>query len=378
MELSVKNGIQIVMDFSGIIQQHVNLMDENGVIVASTDEKRIGSFHEGAFKVVSEHLEELIIVDDEQFKGSKKGINLPIETSDTIVGVVGITGEYSEVVKFGQIIKKMTEILIRENLDKQQKKIDDRIRSRFLNEWILDGIQIDNAFIKRGNRLDIDVCLKYRVVVFSIENIREYTDPPEGQMTIDSINRLVRNSINDIPKAIFSKTPATMICLIPYLEDKRILEWTKYLIERIYKNCGIWLLAGIDGESQSVHLAYQQASKALRACTSFSQKRICLYNTINLEIFMDEISSHSKREFLQRIFNNASSKQIGEWVHILELYFSLNGAVSKIADQLFIHKNTLQYKLNRIYEHTGYDPKSLMDSSLFYLAIQFYKDEILK
>lgn len=43
MELSVKNGIQIVMEISGIIQQHVNLMDENGVIVASTDEQRIGS-----------------------------------------------------------------------------------------------------------------------------------------------------------------------------------------------------------------------------------------------------------------------------------------------------------------------------------------------
>ncbi|HCL01523.1 MAG TPA: hypothetical protein DHW61_03765 [Lachnoclostridium phytofermentans] len=41
-------------------------------------------------------------------------------------------------------------------------------------------------------------------------------------------------------------------------------------------------------------------------------------------------------------------------------------------NHLFIHKNTLQNKLKRISERTGYDPRSIRHSSLFYIAI--YRD----
>lgn len=39
-----------------------------------------------------------------------------------------------------------------------------------------------------------------------------------------------------------------------------------------------------------------------------------------------------------------------------------------------MHKNTLQYKLKRIYERTGYDPRSLRYSALFLIAIDFYRE----
>ncbi|NLB91198.1 MAG: hypothetical protein GX786_08280 [Clostridiales bacterium] len=48
MKLSEQNATKIVTRISEIIGQHVNMMDEKGVILSSTNPKRIGTFHGGA------------------------------------------------------------------------------------------------------------------------------------------------------------------------------------------------------------------------------------------------------------------------------------------------------------------------------------------
>jgi carbohydrate diacid regulator len=54
------------------------MMDEHGMIIASTDSGRIGTFHEAALRIIRENLDSLIIYEDYEYKGTKKGLNLPI------------------------------------------------------------------------------------------------------------------------------------------------------------------------------------------------------------------------------------------------------------------------------------------------------------
>ena len=63
-----------------------------------------------------------------------------------------------------------------------------------------------------------------------------------------------------------------------------------------------------------------------------------------------------------------------ETVGLLETLYDLEGSITAAAEKLHMHKNTLQYKLRRIYERTGYDPRSIRWSSLFYIAIDFYRE----
>jgi len=55
MFFSAKNAQQIAVEISSIVKQHVNMMDENGYIIASTNPNRIGDFHAGAKKIIDEH-----------------------------------------------------------------------------------------------------------------------------------------------------------------------------------------------------------------------------------------------------------------------------------------------------------------------------------
>ena len=71
---------------------------------------RIGFLHEGARQIIEERLPELYIRAEEATATARTGLNLPITHRGDIVGVIGITGEYGQVIGYGQVVKKMTEI----------------------------------------------------------------------------------------------------------------------------------------------------------------------------------------------------------------------------------------------------------------------------
>ena len=57
MHISKNSATQIVEEISKLVKQNINLMDETGHIIASRDKSRIGDFHYGAYKIISENLE---------------------------------------------------------------------------------------------------------------------------------------------------------------------------------------------------------------------------------------------------------------------------------------------------------------------------------
>jgi carbohydrate diacid regulator len=369
--------MQIVTDISNIISQHINMMDESGLIIASTDPARVGTFHEAALRIINERLSSLVIHEDYEYEGAKKGLNLPVMLDNVIVGVIGVTGEYEVVSKYGQIIKKMTEILILENYSQEQKKIDDRIKTRFLDEWIFEDAPggYGREFIERGNRLGIDITIPRRVLLAEITDIAKYTDSAEGQKLIDRINKTVRTIVEHGGQNVFAKTPSQMICLILDCEDRSITVTAHEIIEQVKNQFGIDVMIGIDKKSARLNQAYQRAKKAL-AAGRYANESVYFYDSITVEIFIDEISGASKREFLTRIFRGFGEREMPDWINFLNVYFANNGSLEKTAVQLYIHKNTVQNRLNKLTEQTGRDPRKIMDAALFVLAIQFYEEDL--
>ena len=143
MKISRSTGMRIVTELSDIIHQRINLIDEKGYIIASSDPERIGTVHQGALQIIHEHLRELIIYSDDEWEGSRAGLNLPLEMEGRCIGVVGISGEYTEIEKYGRIIKKMTEILLLNEELQEQKRMKRNIRSNLLREWVVEGADVD-------------------------------------------------------------------------------------------------------------------------------------------------------------------------------------------------------------------------------------------
>ena len=44
--------------------------------------------------------------------------------------------------------------------------------------------------------------------------------------------------------------------------------------------------------------------------------------------------------------------------------------LKQASEALYLHKNTLQYQLDRIHRETGYNPREFADAVILYLALK--------
>ena len=95
-----------------------------------------------------------------------------------------------------------------------------------------------------------------------------------------------------------------------------------------------------------------------------------LKGKISLVNALEIISGNYKENFKNKILENISEKDFEEFSDILTVYEQENGSVIYTAEKLFMHKNTLQYKLNKIKRLSGYDPRNLKDFTILSLAFK--------
>ena len=376
MKFPKRSCMQIVYEIT-IIGEQVNMMDQQGTIIASTDASRIGTFHAGAKRVVDERLECLTIHDDEEYVGAKPGVNLPLRFQNDIIGVIGVTGPESTVGKYGQIIKKMTEILLMDIAVRQEVDVDQRIRTRFLNDWIHAAPpEINRQMVENGRQIGIDITIPRRVMLVSIIH-RGAAVTVALQRSIDAAEGSVRKHMNALSDAIVFKSGSALVCCLRRDSDESMLSIARSVKDNIERDVSLAVCVGIDDEAESftfINTAYQHAQKALRTCLRSPGKDVRLYDSINMEIFSGEIPDLTKLEYVRRIFRNCPMEDVGKWIVLLDTYYACEGSITEAAQHLYIHKNTLQYRLKQLYEKTGYDPRSIRFSSLYYNAIHFYRD----
>ena len=379
MLITKTNAQKIVQEMEGVINRHINMMDPNGTIIAATSPDRIGKFHEGAYKVVTERLNELIVNYDGEYEGSMKGINFPVRFNAETIGVIGITGERSDVIQFGRIIQKMTEILLLETYRKEQDMLADRTRNCFIEEWIFGSSHENDAnFELRGKLLNVDIQKPRICAVINITNTTELSTEYELQKMREDIIRDMKREIEFNKDNLVFSIGAKSIFLFSskstaFVKEK--MEGIKKIVEQRYPVHIAVGIGSLRSQYSEVNQSYVEAGKALRVSFSHGEGEVKLYEDLNVELFIEALTPKVKKEFTKKIFKNCTEKEIDEWVGILTVFFKYNGSVNKAADELYIHKNTLQYRINKLVKKTGLDPRITKDAVLLYLAVLIHKIE---
>jgi carbohydrate diacid regulator len=378
MKLSQKHAMKIVLEINKIIEHKVNIIAPTGTIIASSNEARIGTYHEAAHKLVEQGLDELVIHSDDEYLGTRKGVNFPIIVNSEVIGVIGITGPYEKVAKYGRIVRRVTEILWLEIAMKESKALEEGVVNRYIYEWLNGDVKdIDDEFIERGTLLGIDITIPRRILVmapFSQEKGREVEVLREIGQSEEYLKRMIK-TLDE--KSIFMKSASYLVAVVFGRSNKELLKLAKNTKDMLEIKFPIKLAIGLDSENSSYNTMYSsfaKARKAFRASVGKEDYEICFYDDLNMEIIVGDISPQSKREYINRIFKEYNSKEIVEVLGMLEVFYEELGSISRAAQKLFIHKNTLQYKLRKIMVTTGYDPRCISQSSLFQMAIYFYRE----
>lgn len=288
MTIETLTAREIVTQLAETIGQNINIMNTEGVIIASSDPEREGQLHDGARKLIAEQLPLLVVEGDVQYAGAKNGVNLPIMFENELVGTIGITGKVSEVLKYGQIIKRMTEILLLDSRIRERTVIEQKARDRFYDEWILGELEMKNEaeFRRMAEALAIDVSGTVRIAVLSVDFERQ---PEDDTYTL--ISRYIRQLLRSRLSGSAFRTATKMICIIKEEKVEILLP------------------------------TFQRAAKEL--------------------------------EFAR-------------------IYLEENGSLIAIGERLFLHKNTVKYRIARLNEQTGVDIRTCRGAYIFTLALKFW------
>lgn len=360
---------QIISEVRKLLNKDLIIADTNGVIIASTDNTRIGTFHEGAVITYSSRKKIIITHEDQQtLTGVKAGINLPIFFQEQIIGIIGITGNPETVSSYGELLRKMTELLIKERYYSEQLEWQSRTLEAFVFDWIQQK-DWSNHFLDQAKLLGIDLEIDRQVIIGHYSQKDDHFLPRE---IWNDVSTTFINQTNDI----FVRWGNDRFVLLRALKAKGSKERTLQFIEQLQRyvkekyqqvlSFGVGPLL----PPNELYQSFQQAERALTvAIRSYS---IMFEEDLRLEICLQDIKKQTRYEFIQRTIAPISNDS--ELLKTIKAFINHNQSFKETASSLHIHINTLHYRFKKIEQLTSLNPRDFHDMTTLYLALLFLDD----
>jgi sugar diacid utilization regulator len=93
---------------------------------------------------------------------------------------------------------------------------------------------------------------------------------------------------------------------------------------------------------------------------------IAVYDELDLTLLLASVPGEVRSSFLKKVMSKLDKNDCT----LLSAYFEHDASLKKTCDVLYLHKNTLQYRLDRIWKLTGYNPRSFQDAVILYLGLR--------
>lgn len=378
MVITERLAQQIVDRTMEIIGKNINVMNEQGIIIGSGDKDRLGTQHDGAVQVIKRQ-RGVTITEEEagEMKGAKPGINLPILFQNQIVGVVGITGLPSEVESYGELVKMAAEVTLQQAFLTEQLQWDERLREEMVSQLIHS--EIDDLFMERAERLNIDLtAMRVPVIIEIIPNHFEEDRLADVKRQVSSLLKNVLPAVDLI--ASISSTQFVVLKKV----SKKVGGWdktfTKQQLSQLYNHLkrleGISIRISVGtpfSDVSDVEASFDRARKTLLVGKELQeQAAIYFYDDYLIAVLFSEVC-HLDGGITDPYEAMVQHDKKGELEATFEAFVELDGELNEVADRLFIHRNTLRYRLGRIEALTGKDPRKIKDLLDLYISRLMYQ-----
>ncbi len=347
---------QIVDTVKDVCGQNINFINQSGIIFASTDAERIGTFHEIGYKTF--YSGKAIEVDcDNSFTGTCRGINLPIYHNEKILAVIGITGDPEEVKKYAHLAERITRLMIREK-ELNAFSFNQGAKKHFIIHSLIGHQEISRGYLEDCLRdFDINVETQKRLILIRVNS--RY-----NPVNLPLIEQKIKQMFEIVPLKLYTfDYPNEYLAII----DDECFERTKYIFKKAASDYEEIIKIAV-GKSCSVYHLVNSYKSALTAWKSIASgtKSFALFDELTLEIVISSIDKNSRDEFRFKTISTLSEEEIT----LIKVYFEENMSLVGTCNRLFLHKNTLQYKLNHIYKKCGFNPRNFQDAVVLYLAVK--------
>lgn len=238
--------------------------------------------------------------------------------------------------------------------------------NNFFFDLISGNIQTEEDAVKRARGLKWP-SFSYILVVGDIDEFEKVIrNKTEAEVNIfkDEIMQIHKDVLRRHRQCFFvgNKSDSFHCLFTKDIEKSEILKCMKEIQRQIYKNYGAWITIGVSTEIFSYHdfiMAYKKARTAITIGKKRGKREICFIEDLRLEeAFFEMAKMDIFREFVDETLLELKMHDEKYGTPFLETLKTLaehHGARKETAETLFLHRNTLAYRIRRIEQLTGVD-----------------------
>ncbi|MFV0529012.1 MAG: PucR family transcriptional regulator [Lachnospiraceae bacterium] len=294
--------------------------------------------------------------DSQEIKGS-----LCIKISDEyqLEYILVINGTDEEAHMLGKMVAFQIENLMiayKERFDKDS----------FIKNLLLDNLLLVDIY-NRAKKLRIEVELKRVVMILETKQERDFN-------SIEKVKGLFSGKGKDFITAVDEKS----IIIVKELDDDAQYSEIEQLSSEVLRELGLEnqpdthiAYGTIVKELKEVSRSYKEARMALDVGKIFfSEREIIAYSSLGIGRLIYQLPIPLCKMFIREVFEGKSPDQFDEETLVtIDKFFENSLNVSETSRQLYIHRNTLVYRLDKIQKSTGLDLRVFEDAISFKIAL---------
>lgn len=342
----------VIEQMKSVVGYEFGIIDSNGVIVLSSNEKREGK---DVYSIYADLMKE----ENKEF----------IEKDGYIYQKVFLKNKFEFIAYIENVTQDAKKILelVSMNIKNTKFYYDEKYNKiNFVRSIITDNILMGDITARaRELRIKNEVLRKVFVV-----NVEKQTDMHVYEILCNLFPNKTREFVVDIDDG--------NIAVIKELTNEDDEEEVKRIGASIINTISTELMEKARvGLSTTVHnikdinRAYKEAQMAVVIGSIFEpEKQIISYSKLGIGRLIYQLPKTLCKLFLDEVFKDGTFELLdAETVVTIQKFFENNLNVSETARQLFIHRNTLVYRLDKIQKLTGLDLRMFDDAIIFKVAM---------
>jgi len=265
------------------------------------------------------------------------------------------------------MVGKMAVFQIQNLLTAYKERYD---KDNFMKNLILDNMLLVDIY-SRAKKLHIETKVKRVVYIIEKENEKD-------SMVLETLRALYTGRINDFITVVDEKN---IIVVREVEEGQGYAELNKiaeYMLDTLNADAmsNVTVSYGtIVKDITEVSKSYKEARLALDVGKIFySEKKIVAYNRLGIGRLIYQLPVSLCNMFIGEVFDGKSPDDFDEeTLTTINKFFDNSLNVSETSRQLYIHRNTLVYRLDKLQKTTNLDLRVFDDAITFKIALMVVK-----
>ena len=345
---------QIIDGVKGISRVDISIMDTEGKAVASTVNKT-DDLEAAVLTFVGSPAESQSLQNTHYFK---------VFDDHQLEYILVVKGDSDDVYMVGRMVVFQIQSLIvayKERYDKDN----------FIKNLLLDNLLLVDIY-NRAKKLHIDV--ESRRVVYIVE-----TSIEKDNMALETVRTMFSGAKSkDFITAVDEKNIIIVKELKPTDTYEDLEKTGKVVLDTLNTEAmsKVRVAYGtIVGELKDVSRSYKEAKMALDVGRIFyTERNIIAYSNLGIGRLIYQLPMPLCKMFIREIFDGQMPSDFDEETIItINKFFENNLNVSETSRQLYIHRNTLVYRLGKIQKMTNLDLRTFEDAITFKMALMVVK-----